>query len=203
MALVLCVSFSMTVQAASEIEDGTYTLNFEVLKAGESSVSIANDYFAKPANLIVSDGKKYIEITIKKSHWTKRITINGEKESVLSTDKKADERITQFPIKKITGIQQGEIDVYINEKVDGEDFLYDNSYGIQFAFDDKTLKKQSDQPTAVKAEQETNKKEQAASKKNIEDKSSKLSSYLTYGLFIIVCLGLVIIVGKQIRGRKS
>lgn len=200
MTLILCVSFS-TFAHAKEIDDGTYTLEFEVLKAGESSVSIANDYFGKPASLIVKDGKKYVEITIKKSHWTKRIMLNGEKESVLKSDEKADERITQFPLEKVSK-QQGEIDVYINEEVDGEDFLYDNSYEIQFDFDKNSLKKQSDTPTAIKAEDEKNIK-QTATKKNIEDKSSNFSSYLTYGLFVIVCIALVMIIGKQIRGRKS
>lgn len=200
MALILYVSFSTFAQA-KDLEDGTYTLKYEVLKAGESSVSIANDYFKKPAHLIVKDGKLYVDITIKKSHWTKRLAINGEKETVLSKNKKADERVGQFPLKAVAK-QQAEIDVYINEKVDGEDFLYDNSYQIQFDFDKSSLKKQSDTPTAVKAATEKS-KEQAAAKGKIEEKSSKLSSYLVYGLFIIVCLALVMIVGKQIRGRKS
>lgn len=194
MTLFLTITFS-TLAQAEERENGDYSIKYEVLKAGESSVSIANDYFEKPAKLIVVDGKEYIEITIKKSHWTKKLTINGETEKVISTDEDKDVRVVQFPMKDITTENSGTIDVYINEEVDGEDFLYDNSYEIQFAFDDTTLEKVSEKPSAVKGDTVT--------KEKVEEKSPSITTYITYVVAIIVFLGLVLIIGRQMKGRKS
>lgn len=192
--LVICLAFS-TLAQAKDLDDGNYSIEYEVLKAGESSVSIANDYFKKPAKLIVNGSKQYVEITIGKSHWTKKVTINNEKEQLISENKDEDLRVVQFPLNNIADEHPGTVDVYINEKVDGEDFLYDNSYEIQFAFDDATIEKTSDTPSAVKAEQETNKK--------VEEKTTSIPAYITYAAGIIVFLALVMIIGKQMKGRKS
>lgn len=192
--LVISLTFSTFAQA-KEMENGDYTIEYEVLKAGESSVSIANDYFKKPAKLIVADGKQYLEITIAKSHWTKKVTIDKAKEQLISEDKEEDLRVVQFPIKDVSTEHPGTVDVYINEEVDGEDFLYDNSYEIQFAFDDATIEKTSNEPSAVKADQETNKK--------VEEKTTSIPAYMTYVAGIIVFLVLVMIIGRQMKGRKS
>lgn len=193
LALIMCLAFS-TLAQAKELENGDYSIEYEVLKAGESSVSIANDYFKKPAKLIVIDGKQSIEITIAKSHWTKKVTIDGKEEQLISEDKKEDLRVVQFPLENVAGDHPGTVDVYINEEVDGEDFLYDNSYEIQFAFDDETIAQISDTPTAVKAAQET--------KEMVEETSSSPLSYVMYGAGIIIFLALVMIIGRQMKGRK-
>lgn len=39
--------------ASPKLADGTYTLKYNILKAENDSVSMANDYFEKPAKLYV------------------------------------------------------------------------------------------------------------------------------------------------------
>lgn len=188
-SMFICSLFVMSVHAKT-MEDGTYTIPYEVKKSGESSISIANDYFKKPATLIVSNGQLYLEIEMGKSHWTKKVTLDGEKETVVQTDEKKDERTIQFPLKQIVGKHAGTIDVYINEKVDGEDFLYDNSYEIDFVFDEKKVLKQSSTAKAI----------QIVEKKQVKEQPMGWWVYLVSGIVFFL---IVITVGKQIKGRKE
>lgn len=184
---------------AKEISDGTYTVDYKVLKDATASVSIANDYFQKPAKLIVKDNQKYIQFVVSKSHWTKKLTMEGQNETVVGEKKKKDERTIQFAVKDLAKKQASTIDVFIDEKVDGEDFLYDNSYQIQFQFDEKTIKKISSTPEEIKVAPKEEKKQE---NKKVEKKSTNVAQLLTYGLCIIIFIALVVIIGRQMKGRK-
>lgn len=175
---------------AQALENGTYEIPYEVKKSGESSTSIANDYFQKPAILIVSDHKMYLEFTILKSHWTKEVTFDGKKETLVKTNKEKDMRTIQFPLKQISGKHKGTLAVYINEKVDGEDFLYDNRYEIDFVLNDNKLKKQTDTVKEIKITENKQTKEQP-------------TSWWVYVMSALVFFLIVVTVGKQIRGRKE
>lgn len=175
---------------AQTLENGTYKIPYEVKKSGESSTSIANDYFQKPAILIVSNQKMYLEITILKSHWTKEVTFDGNKETLVKTNKEKDMRTIQFPLKQISGKHKGTLAVYINEKVDGEDFLYDNRYEIGFVLDENKLAKQSNHVKEIKIIEKKQTKEQPM-------------SWWVYVISAMVFFLIVAIVGKQIRGRKE
>lgn len=175
---------------AQTLENGTYKIPYEVKKSGESSTSIANDYFQKPAILIVSNQKMYLEITILKSHWTKEVTFDGKKETLVKTNKEKDMRTIQFPLKQISGKYKGTLAVYINEKVDGEDFLYDNRYEIDFVLDENKLAKQSNHVKEIKIIEKKQTKEQPM-------------GWWVYVISAMVFFLIVAIVGKQIRGRKE
>src|SRR5690625_1752556 len=55
----------------AEEEDGLYSIEYEVLKADSDSTSIGNDYFEKPATLIVEGGEKHIQLTVNHSDYVK------------------------------------------------------------------------------------------------------------------------------------
>lgn len=190
-SIAIVFGLSMTVQA-KQLDDGTYAIDYTVLKAGETSVSIANDYFHKPAKLIVKDNKQYVELTIGKSNWTKKLTIAGEKETAISSNEKKDERVVQFPLKSTSEKQPGTVDVYINEKVDGEDFLYDNSYEIQFEFNEKKLEKTSSDPAEVKVAGE-----------KIEQPKKESTNIYYYIISALILFVIVLTIRKQMKGRNS
>ncbi|GEK33831.1 NEAT domain-containing protein [Kurthia sibirica] len=190
---ILFLTFNFNV-SAKDLETGTYSVDYTVLKEGESSTSIANDYFIKPAKLIIKDTKPYIEIIIGKSNWTKKVTINKSKEYLVSDNADKDQRTVQFALKDISEKQQGTVDVYIDEEVDGEDFLYDNSYGIQFVFKEESIKKLSSTPDEVKIE---------VKKENKKNETTFAMRGLAYGLIAVVVLVFALVIIRRMRGRKK
>lgn len=132
----------------------------------------------------------YLEITILKSHWTKEVTFDGNKETLVKTNKEKDMRTIQFPLKQISGKHKGTLAVYINEKVDGEDFLYDNRYEIDFVLDENKLAKQSNHVKEIKIIEKKQTKEQPM-------------GWWVYVISAMVFFLIVAIVGKQIRGEKN
>lgn len=190
-ALILFFTIEMQV-SAKEVQTGTYSIDYTVLKEGESSTSIANDYFKKPAKLYVKDGKEYVEIVIGKSNWTKKVTLNEKKETLVKKEPKKDERTVQFAVNNLAENQQGTVSVFIDEEVDGEDFLYDNSYGIQFAFEKDSAKKLSDQTDGLKVIEKTKTK-----------KSTNSNNVLIYSAIVLVLIMLIVLVALKMRGRKK
>ncbi|WP_312684732.1 heme uptake protein IsdC [Mammaliicoccus sciuri] len=132
MGLLVLILLSVGVGkvASADVKDGTYDVDYTVLKHGTSDVSIANDYFNKPGKLVVKNGEKQLQLTMNHSHWIKGITVDGSAESIVSEDKGSDVRTSSFKVNSTSGQLAGTIDVYINEKVDGKPFLYDNKYKI-------------------------------------------------------------------------
>ncbi|MBC1780628.1 NEAT domain-containing protein, partial [Listeria booriae] len=59
-AFVVLFSFSFLfsgVTAQAALQDGSYSVNYTVLQGDSDSVSMANDYFDKPATVKVEGGK--------------------------------------------------------------------------------------------------------------------------------------------------
>lgn len=195
---------------ATEMKDGTYSINYTVLKAGEKNVSIANDYFDKPATLIVQDGKMSVQVPMNHSKWITSLAVEGHAEKIIKENKSADTRVSEFPISTVDSPVQAKIDVYINQKLNGEDFLYDNSYTIQLDFDKSSLSlisggQKADQNHTQgtdKKGDKTNQTTSVTSEKNAQPidnpKTSDLSSlYLFVALFVLSGAVLFIRIIKQ------
>ena len=112
------------------VADGTYSLNYQVNKPGSSSASMANDYFLKPAKLIVDNGKMTVQLTIKNSAWVTEFTPPGGS-TVISSNPAADQRVVQF---NISSLKQT-----VAMKIDIEDIDYHHSYSVDFVFDGSGL----------------------------------------------------------------
>lgn len=123
-------------RAFAEVKDGTYDVDFTVLKKGTSDVSMANDYFNKPGKLVVSNGQQELQLTVNHSHWITDFTVDGASEKIINEDKASDTRTSSFKLNSGLGQVDGTISVYINEKVDGKPFLYDNKYQIVYDIKD-------------------------------------------------------------------
>lgn len=153
--MVFMLAFMAPVQSNAAIADGTYSINYQVNKPGSNSASMANDYFLKPAKLIVKNGKMTMQLTIKNSAWVTQFNPpSGAK--VISTNEGADQRVVQFAAANANLIT-------IAMKIDIDDIDYHHAYSVDFVFDSSGLpeakaeepKQQAQQPAKPAAPAET------------------------------------------------
>lgn len=117
---------------ASTLADGKYSLPFQVNKGGSTSASYGNDYFVKPATLVIKNGQMYVQFTVKNSTWIN--TLNGSEggNQVISTNAGADTRVVQFNISDPFGKTVADM------KVDIDELSYHHEYSVDFVwFGDK------------------------------------------------------------------
>lgn len=136
MAALLAVVLLLPVvqaRAAAELADGTYTADYLVLKAEDDSVSMANDYWEKPATIIMKDGKATIQLTINHSTWVTEFKVPGSggayvDTKVIGTNKEDDKRRVEFAASHIEEPILSKIHVKVGE-ID-----YDHGYTIRISF---------------------------------------------------------------------
>lgn len=134
---------------AAELADGTYTIDYLVKKPDDESVSIANDYWEKPATVIVSGGSITVQMTINHSHWVTVFKVPSGSDfvdtKVISRNEDKDIRTVQFSVDSLDELL-AKIHVTI------KDINYDHNYTIRFVFDKDTLKLLSEPDTEPQAE---------------------------------------------------
>ncbi|OBR68330.1 heme uptake protein IsdC [Paenibacillus oryzae] len=125
-------------QAASQLADGTYTADYLVLKAEDDSVSMANDYWEKPATVTMSGGKANIRLTINHSAWVTEFKVpsgGGYADTrVVSSSKSKDTRLVEFGSDDISKPIVSKIHVTV-EEID-----YDHDYTIRIVFQEDSFK---------------------------------------------------------------
>lgn len=128
----------LSVEAASELEDGKYTIDYEMVQGDSDSVSISNDYWLKPATLIIKDGKITVQHVLKNSTWVVgyQVENNGSlsESKVISTDTDADKRTVQFGVSTIDKPTIMKIHVIV------ESINYNHKYTVRMSYKADTLK---------------------------------------------------------------
>ncbi|MFP3810208.1 heme uptake protein IsdC [Bacillus sp. SIMBA_005] len=159
-ALLLALMLPFSNAQAATLKDGTYSVNYTVLKAEGNAVSMANDYWLKPAKMIAKNGKLTVQMTIKNSSWVTEFKVPGNggyvDTTVLSTNKKANTRIVQFQAQSLSKPIKSKIHVTVKSAD------YDHDYTIQLKFDEssmKSLSSNSTNKTAGEAEKQQPSKE--------------------------------------------
>jgi|SRR5690625_204581 len=126
----------------AEITDGYYEIDYEVLNADSDAVSVADEYFEKPASLIIEDGKRTIQASINHSQWVVGLQApDGEDYNdveVLSEDEENDLRIVQFDVEEGHDFADP-IELKMHIVVDILDEEYDHHYTARFLFDEDSL----------------------------------------------------------------
>ncbi|WP_235728390.1 NEAT domain-containing protein [Kurthia senegalensis] len=89
-------------ESQAKLKDGTYKVNYTVMNAQGNSVSYGNDYFVKPATVVVKNGKMTAKITIKRSNWIKKFTVSTGGNKIVSKNKKKNTRVVQFKLKTLS-----------------------------------------------------------------------------------------------------
>src|SRR6185437_10006014 len=72
-AIMLLWAISLVPVQAESLSDGVYAVEYELLQADSGSVSIANDYFEKPAILKVGGGEYRLQLTLNHSKWVQQL----------------------------------------------------------------------------------------------------------------------------------
>uniref|UniRef100_UPI0030EBEC84 NEAT domain-containing protein n=2 Tax=Bacillus cereus TaxID=1396 RepID=UPI0030EBEC84 len=204
--------------------DGQYDITFKVLKDKTDEISKMNDYVVNPAKLIVKDGKKYIEMTLKNSAWiTKFQTENNElfaDAKVVSEDKNVNTRVVQFEVEDLFKKLNAKV------KVDIDEMNYHHFYDVQIQFDTNnigalgTLKEEpKNEPknpvTTPKVDNvktvgtpdfnrnaDGQKKKEDTKNDSKKEKNSKTADTAQLGLYMVLLLGsLALLVRKYRAGR--
>lgn len=116
-----------------QLADGTYDINYVIQKAENDSASMANDYFEKPAKLVVKNGEMRVQIPMNHSAWITEFKApeNGNfvDAKVVSKDESTDKRTVEFKIDDLSKPAVPKIHVVV------PNVNYDHNYTIRFAFD--------------------------------------------------------------------
>ncbi|EJS73471.1 heme uptake protein IsdC [Bacillus cereus] len=120
-------------QASAKLADGTYDINYVIQKAENESASMANDYFEKPAKLVVKNGEMRVQVPMNHSAWITEFKApeNGNfvDAKVISKDESADKRTVEFKVDDLAKPLGVKIHVVVPSA------NYDHHYTIRFAFD--------------------------------------------------------------------
>ncbi|HDR4420737.1 TPA: heme uptake protein IsdC [Bacillus cereus] len=120
-------------KVSAQLADGTYDINYVIQKAENASASMANDYFEKPAKLVVKNGEMRVQIPMNHSAWITEFKApeNGNfvDAKVVSKDESADKRTVEFKIDDLSKPAAAKIHVVV------PNVNYDHNYTIRFAFD--------------------------------------------------------------------
>ncbi|MEC0281459.1 heme uptake protein IsdC [Terribacillus saccharophilus] len=164
--VVSLVSFGNSASAAVP-EDGTYTINYTVIQGDNDSVSMANDYWEKPAKLTVKDGQMQIQMTVNHSSWVTEFKVptggGFADTTVVSEDTSSDTRVTEFSVADISSPLESKIHVTV------PDIDYDHDYTIRFRFDEASL-------TSAGGAENSSSTEEAASSGNSSSTEEAASS---------------------------
>ncbi|KDE28601.1 hypothetical protein BA81_07434 [Bacillus safensis FO-36b] len=191
--LALMLPFS-NAQAAA-LKDGTYSVNYTVLKAEGNAVSMANDYWLKPAKVIAKNGNLTVQMTIKNSSWVTEFKVPGNggyvDTTVLSTNKKANTRLVQFQAQSLSKPIKSKIHVTVKSAD------YDHDYTIQLKFDESSIKSLSSNNAnqsagAAESQQpskESTNKADSSTTKQEENPQTGDTSQTGWLLVLVLCSG--------------
>jgi len=123
---------------AAVSEDGTYEMDYAVYQGGKDSVSIANDYFEKPAKVIVLGEERYAEITLNHASWILELAaVKGQEAAeveVVSEDPEQDLRVVRFAMEDISQYVEMQMHIRIEEM----EPVYDHRYTVRLSFDESS-----------------------------------------------------------------
>ncbi|KYG90878.1 heme uptake protein IsdC [Metasolibacillus sp. FSL K6-0083] len=152
----------------AQLADGTYDIQYQVNKPSSISASMANDYFLKPAKVIMKNGKATVQLTIKNSAWVTEFNPPGGA-TVISQNAAADTRVVQFAVANLGN------PVTVAMKIDIDDINYHHGYSVDFVFDAAGIPQATEQNTQTNKESSkaVNNVSKTPSSSNVEDNGNK------------------------------
>ena len=177
---------------ATELSNGTYVIEYEMLQADNDSVSIANDYFEKPATLTVDDGAQYIQFGVNRSEWVQVLAAaDGESFAnvhVVSEDPENDQRIIAF---KVDGDISQPVFMQMHVVIKDMEPAYDHKYTVRLNFDVDTM--QETDATAVVV---------PSSESTTDTDKGTGNNVILYILIAVLAIAIVMIVRKFNSSKK-
>ena len=145
----MIVGFYAPEVIAADLSDGTYVVDYEMLQAENDSVSIANDYFEKPATLTIDKDGQYLQFTVNHAKWVQFIkSASGESFAdvdVVSEDLENDKRVIAF---KVDGDSTEPLLMQMHVIIKEMEPQYDHKYSVRLKLDLATMEV-TDAPAVV------------------------------------------------------
>ncbi|MBC1410190.1 heme uptake protein IsdC [Listeria welshimeri] len=188
--------FSSGLTAQAALSDGTYSVDYTVLQGDSDSVSMANDYFDKPATVTVNGGKYNVSLQVNHSKWITGLWVEGNAVSVASKNTSSDTRKVSFPVSSLSNPVNAKIKV----DIDDDGLNYHHEYQIKLRFDEGAAKSLA---AAVKSSDKNDTNTPATksdtNEKVANPKSSDSSQMFLYGIiFVAAGTGLVLLKRRAI-----
>jgi len=176
---------------AAEHSEGTYVVDYEMLQAENDSVSIANDYFEKPATLTIDKDGQYLQLTVNHAKWVKFIkSATGDSFAdvdVVNEDLENDKRVIAFKVNEdITEPLHMQMHVVIEEM----EPAYDHKYSVRLNLDVETMEL-TDTPAVVVKTPVAESKSADTSEKTDKPTSSKALIYVLLAIIAIIAIVIV------------
>jgi heme uptake protein IsdC len=137
-AFLIVFQYSGSALAATDLADGTYTVDYVILHSDNDSASIANDYWNKPATVTVNEDTTTVKLTLNHSTWIEeyqtpsgsgyadvRVVSTNEE----NTDPEDNTRVVEFTVDNLAEIIPAKIHVIV------PDIDYDHNYTVRHSFD--------------------------------------------------------------------
>ncbi|WP_342513109.1 NEAT domain-containing protein [Sporosarcina sp. FSL K6-1522] len=189
---------------ATDLAEGTYAVGYEMLQAENDSVSIANDYFEKPATLTIDKDGQYIQFTVNHSEWVKVIQAkDGESFTdvqIVSEDLEQDTRVVAF---KVDGDIAEPLLMQMHVVIEEMEPKYDHKYTVRLALDVDTLEATDAPAVVVKA---TEPSSEEVADKAVDKQDEPIGNALIYSLLAALLVGaiiLIVVVNKARTAKKS
>lgn len=177
---------------ATELSDGTYLVEYEMLQADKDSVSIANDYFEKPATMTVNDGAQYIQFTVNRSEWVQVLAAaDGDSfvdVDVVSDDPENDQRVVAF---KVDGDISQPVFMQMHVVIKDMEPAYDHKYTVRLNFDVETMQ-ETDEPAVVLSSSE-------AKLKTDEGTGNNVILYILIAVLAVV----IVVIARKVNSSKK
>lgn len=126
---------------AEPLYDGVYAVEYELLQGDSDSVSIANDYFEKPALLKVDGDKQVLQLTLNHSKWVQELQVHSGDgfvdAKVVAEDEEADTRVIEIDV---DGELVEPFPVKMHVVIDELEIPYDHAYTVRVAVDADSFK---------------------------------------------------------------
>ncbi len=171
-----------------------------MLQADNDSVSIANDYFEKPATLTIDKGEQYVQFTVNHSEWVKVLKTTNQDSfvdvHVVSEDPENDQRVIAF---KVDGDISEPVLMQMHIVIEDMEPAYDHNYSVRLDFDLETMKV-TDAPPVVVNPSDSESKADGAKQKQDEPTSNKA---LIYILVAVIAAIAIIFVRKVSSSKKA
>ena len=179
--LLLWTIIMMPVKAES-LSDGVYAVDYELLQGDSDSVSIANDYFEKPALLKVDGDEQILQLTLNHSKWVQELQEQSgdgfADVKVVTVNEEADTRVVEFTV---DGKLAEPFPVKMHVVIDELEIPYDHAYTVRVAIDASSLQETDQQWIESVSE------------------GSAIWFYIATGLVIVVA---IIVAIRLIRSKK-
>lgn len=190
MAVLVSMIAVVPLSVAADLSDGTYVVEYEMLQAENDSVSIANDYFEKPAILTVDGEAQYIQFTVNRSDWVKVLeAADGESfvdVAVVSEDPENDQRVIAF---KVDGDISEPVFMQMHIVIKDMEPAYDHKYTVRLNFDLETIQ-ETDAPAVVVPSSES---------KTEEKTGNNVIIYILIAVLAVV----IVIIARKVKSSKK